>query len=142
MKPETSYGNSRFDFYVETPDKKIFIEVKGVTLELDNVVLFPDAPSERAVKHVEELTEAAANGYETYVLFVIQMQDVNYFVPNRVMQSAFAEALIRATEAGVHILAYDCSVEPDSMEIRNSVEVRLGEDEIFAKLPITHPSSF
>lgn len=134
VRPETKFGNSRFDFYAETPDKKIFIEVKGVTLELDNVVLFPDAPSERAVKHVEELIEAATNGYETYVLFVIQMQGVDYFVPNRVMQSAFAEALIRAKEAGVHILAYDCTVEPDSMELRNAVEVRLGEDAIFEQL--------
>ncbi len=140
VRPETKYGNSRFDFYAETLEKKIFIEVKGVTLEVDDVVLFPDAPSERAVKHVEELIEAATNGFETYVIFVIQMQNVKYFVPNKVMQPAFADALIRAKKAGVNILAYDCIVEPDGMEIRNEVEVRLGEDEIFHKIVSQSPS--
>ena len=134
VRPETTYGSSRFDFYAETPDRKIFLEVKGVTLEAEDVVLFPDAPSERAVKHVEELIEATKNGYETYILFVIQMQDVKYFVPNKVMQPEFAEVLVRAKKAGVKILAYDCMVEPDSMKIHKEVEVRLGDDPIFEKI--------
>lgn len=125
VRPETKFGNSRFDFYVETADKKIFIEVKGVTLEQDNVVLFPDAPSERALKHVSELMAAKEKGYEVYVLFVVQMENVKYFTPNRATQPAFAEALLQAQEAGVHILAYDCVVTPDSMEIQNPVEVKL-----------------
>ena len=80
LRPETKFQNSRFDFYVETKDKKIFIEVKGVTLEQQNVVLFPDAPSQRAVKHVNELTEAVQQGFEAYVILVIQMENVEYFI--------------------------------------------------------------
>ncbi|MBQ9135986.1 MAG: A/G-specific adenine glycosylase [Lachnospiraceae bacterium] len=129
VRPETKFGNSRFDFYVETSDKKIFIEVKGVTLEQDNVVLFPDAPSERALKHVAELMAAKEKGYEVYVLFVVQMDGVKYFTPNRITQPEFADVLIQAKEAGVNILAYDCVVTPDSMEIQNPVEVRLAAKE-------------
>lgn len=132
LRPETVYGSSRFDFYLEAGGKKIFMEVKGVTLEEDNVVQFPDAPSERALKHVEELIAAAADGYETYIFFVIQMQDVSYFTPNRRTQPAFAEALFRAEQAGVHIVAYDCLVEPDGMVIGKPVPVVL-EPEIFEK---------
>lgn len=125
VRPETTYGGSRFDFYVETESEKIFIEVKGVTLENDNVVMFPDAPSERAVKHVRELMEAKAAGYETYILFVIQMTDVSYFCPNEETHAAFAQVLRQAEEAGVHIIAYDCNVWEEGMTIRNPVEVRL-----------------
>lgn len=125
LRPETVYGSSRFDFYLEAGGKKIFMEVKGVTLEEDNVVRFPDAPSERALKHVEELIAAKAEGYEAYVLFVVQMQDVSYFTPNRRTQQAFAEALLKAKKAGVHIVAYDCLVEPDGMMIGKPVPVIL-----------------
>lgn len=128
VRPETRYGSSRFDFYIEAGGRKIFMEVKGVTLEQDNVVLFPDAPSERAVKHVEELAAAAGEGCEAYVLFVVQMADVDYFIPNRSTHPAFAEALLRAEEAGVRILAYDCLVEADGMEIHKPVEVRLQQE--------------
>ncbi|MGN0432073.1 MAG: A/G-specific adenine glycosylase [Lachnospiraceae bacterium] len=131
VRPETKFGNSRFDFYVEAEDKKVFIEVKGVTLEQDNVVLFPDAPSERALKHITELMEAKEKGYEAYVLFVVQMENVRYFTPNRSTQPAFADILLRAEEAGVHILAYDCMVTPNSMEIQHPVEVRLNEERNF-----------
>lgn len=125
VRPETKYGNSRFDFYLEAGGRKIFLEVKGVTLERDNVVLFPDAPSERAVKHVEELIAAGREGYEVYILFVVQMENVAYFTPNRETQPEFADALIAAKEAGVHILAYDCLVTPQEMRIHEPVEVRL-----------------
>lgn len=125
VRPETKYGNSRFDFYVETENEKIFMEVKGVTLENDNVVRFPDAPSDRAVKHVQELIEAKQAGYRVFVLFVIQMEGVKYFTPNRDTHPAFADALIRAAESGVEVLAYDCMVMADSMEIGKAVPVYL-----------------
>lgn len=127
VKPETTYCNSRFDLYVETGDKrKIFIEVKGVTLEENGVVRFPDAPSERAVKHLEELGHAVKEGYEAYVFFVIQMKGVHYFTPNRDTHPAFCDALKRAQAAGVHVLAYDCEVSADSIEVNEEVPVVLG----------------
>lgn len=125
VRPETVYGNSRFDFYIETKTDKIFMEVKGVTLEEQGVVRFPDAPSERAVKHVEELVQAKKEGYLAYVMFVIQMTDVAYFTPNRDTHPEFAHALEKAAQEGVRILAYDCSVTPDSMTIRSQVPVRI-----------------
>ncbi|MCM1136505.1 MAG: A/G-specific adenine glycosylase [Clostridium sp.] len=133
VKPEVKYRNSRFDFYVETPEEKAFIEVKGVTLEQDDVVLFPDAPSERAVKHVKELAEAAGEGYKAYVILVIQMENVKYFTPNRQTQPEFADALIRARREGVQTLAYDCHVTPDSMTVEKAVPVKLSELEIAAE---------
>ena len=125
VRPETTYGNSRFDLYVEAGDSRIFIEVKGVTLEEDGVCRFPDAPSYRAVKHMEELVRAKKEGYETYVFFVIQMKDVRYFTPNTDTHPAFAEALKKAAAAGVKILAYDCEVTSDSITIREPVDVVL-----------------
>lgn len=125
IRPETIYKNSRFDFYVETTKEKIFIEVKGVTLEQEDVALFPDAPSERALKHVNELIGAVKEGYKAYVLFVVQMKNVKYFTPNRITQPAFANALSAAREAGVEVLAYDCQVEPGSMKVDMPVPVRL-----------------
>lgn len=125
VRPETTYGNSRFDFYIETTQDKIFMEVKGVTLEQENVVLFPDAPSERAVKHVYELIEAVKAGYQTYIMFVVQMKGTSYFIPNRETQPEFADALIEARKAGVKILAYDCLVTEDSMVIDQPVPVYL-----------------
>jgi len=125
VRPETKYGNSRFDFYVETEREKIFIEVKGVTLENDGVVRFPDAPSDRAVKHVQELIEAKHAGYRVFVLFVVQMEDVKFFTPNRDTHPAFADALAQASEKGVEVRAYDCSVLADSMEIGKVIPVYL-----------------
>ena len=123
IRPETTYGNSRLDFYIETGREKIFMEVKGVTLEEEGEVRFPDAPSERAVKHVEELIRARQEGYGAYILFVIQMKDVNYLVPNIATHPEFAEALQKAERAGVKILAYDCRVTPDSLTIADAVPV-------------------
>ncbi|MBQ7934441.1 MAG: A/G-specific adenine glycosylase [Lachnospiraceae bacterium] len=125
VKPETFYGQSRFDFYVETPDEKIFIEVKGVTLEEDGVVRFPDAPSERAIKHMEELVEASRKGYRAMVIFVIQMEGVKYFTPNRDTHAAFGDALTVAQKAGVEVYAFDCKVTPDTLEINSSVPVSM-----------------
>ena len=123
IKPEKTYRQSRFDLYVEEGDRKIFVEVKGVTLENDGVVKFPDAPTERGVKHLNELCEAVQDGYEAYVFFVIQMKGVKYFTPNMKTHAAFGEALRAAKEKGVHILAYDCKVGKDSIEIGKEVPV-------------------
>lgn len=132
LKPETTFGESRFDFYIEEADnnggsRKIYMEVKGCTLEEDGVGSFPDAPSERAVKHVRELIKAREAGFEAYLLFVVQMDRVDYVVPNRRTQPEFAEVLLEARRAGVQIIAMDCLVTADSMEIRNPLPVYLSE---------------
>jgi len=125
IKPECKYGNSRFDFYLEKGKRKIFLEVKGVTLEDNGVVLFPDAPTERGVKHVQELIHCHANGFETYILFVVQMEHAFYFTPNRATHPQFADALQEAQKAGVQLLAYTCNVTPDEMKIDKELEIRL-----------------
>ncbi len=118
VRPETAFGGSRFDFYVESASgRRAFVEVKGVTLEREGAAAFPDAPSERAVKHVEELAEACRQGYEAYLLFVVQMKGVRFVEPNWDTQPAFGEALKEARRAGVRLLAYDCLVREDGMEI-------------------------
>ena len=124
---ERKYGNSRFDIYVESPERKAFIEVKGVTLEENNIVRFPDAPTERGLKHVEELAECMQDGYEAYLLFVIQMKDVRKFQPNWNTHHRFGDALKAAREAGVRILAMDCMIGEDFMRIQDHVEVDLEE---------------
>ena len=123
--PEKKYGDSRFDFYIEDGERKAFMEVKGVTLENDGVCAFPDAPTERGVKHIRELIKCMEEGYEAYILFVIQMSPVKYLKPNDVTHKAFGDALREAKKAGVHVLARDCKITIDSMEIMNEVEVRL-----------------
>ena len=128
VRREKTYGNSRFDLYVESEERKAFIEVKGVTLEENNIVRFPDAPTERGIKHLYELMKAAADGYEAYLLLVIQMKGVTRFEPNWDTHREFGETLQKAQKAGVHILAYDCLVEPDRMEIQDPVPVRLERD--------------
>lgn len=125
VRPETKYGDSRFDFYVEADGKRHFIEVKGVTLEENGVVRFPDAPTQRGVKHLEELIRAHEQGYESWVCFVIQMADAVRFEPNDVTHPEFGAALRRAEQAGVHILALECLVTPNRLEIRRSVPVCL-----------------
>ena len=124
---ERKYGNSRFDIYVESPERKAFIEVKGVTLEENNIVCFPDAPTERGLKHVEELAECMQDGYEAYLLFVIQMKDVRKFQPNWNTHHRFGDALKAARETGVRILAMDCMIGEDFMRIQDPVEVDLEE---------------
>jgi len=125
IRPETRYGNSRFDFYVEANGKGRFIEVKGVTLEENGVVRFPDAPTERGVKHLEELIQATQEGYECWVCFVIQMSGVKHFEPNDVTHPQFGVALRRAARAGVHVLALECRVERDSLTISGTIPVHL-----------------
>ena len=126
IRREKKFGNSRFDIYYERKGGiKGFIEVKGVTLEDNDVVRFPDAPTERGLKHIYELIEAHKEGYEANILFVIQMENVKYFEPNYITHAAFGEALKAAKAAGVNIYAVDCKVTEDSVCARNPVEVRL-----------------
>ena len=125
LKGEYSHGDSRFDFSFMKDGKRCFLEVKGVTLEHDGVCAFPDAPTERGVKHLRGLTKLAREGYGTYVLFVIQMADVKYLHPNDVTDPAFGAALREAAAAGVTVLAVDCAVTEDTMEIRLPLLVKL-----------------
>ena len=125
IKPETTFGDSRFDFSFIKDGKLCFLEVKGVTLENDGVCAFPDAPTLRGAKHLRELTHLCQEGYGAYVLFVIQMESVQYLHPNDATDPAFGAALREAAAAGVQILAYDCTVTPDTMNIHTPVEVRL-----------------
>lgn len=124
VRPETTFHNSRFDFLIQSLDgRKAFVEVKGVTLERDNIAYFPDAPSDRAVKHIEELIEAVSEGYEAYLIFVIQMKEIKHVEPNWVMQPEFGAALQKARNAGVHILSYDCIVAPDTLKLDLQIPV-------------------
>ena len=125
IKREHTYKDSRFDCYVETETDKIFVEVKGVTLEENGCVRFPDAPTERGIKHIKGLVDAVENGYKAAVFFVIQMEDVISFSPNYETQPQFGRTLKDAEKAGVKILAYSCKVTPDSLEIDKAVPVIL-----------------
>lgn len=126
LRPEQTFGNSRFDFYGETgQNEKWFLEVKGVTLEENGVVRFPDAPTQRGAKHLRELCRCAELGYHACVLFVIQMKGVKYFEPNTATDPDFSEALRFAASHGVRLLAYDCLVTPNSMVLDKPVEIRL-----------------
>lgn len=125
LKAEQKHGDSRFDFYWEAGDRRGFVEVKGVTLEQDGVVYFPDAPTERGVKHLNGLSACLEEGYEAAVCFVIQMADVDHFSPNDITHPAFGDALRAAAKTGVQVLVLDCRVEPGRLEIGGPVEVRL-----------------
>ena len=125
VRPEVRYGASRFDFRLETDEKTHFVEVKGVTLEENGVVRFPDAPTERGVKHLKELQAAAAAGYGAHAVFVIQMEDVEHFAPNDKTHAAFGEALREAARNGVQIHAFWCRVTPDSLTIAGRTPVEL-----------------
>jgi sugar fermentation stimulation protein len=125
IQREKTYGNSRFDIYLETPKKKVFIEVKGVTLEEDDIAMFPDAPTTRGIKHIKELTKSIEEGYEAYVIFVIQMDGIIKFKPNDKTHPEFGQALREARRQGLNILAYDCSIEPDRIKMKSEVAVEL-----------------
>ena len=125
IKSEAKYGSSRFDFYVDTGNRKIFIEVKGVTLEENGVSMFPDAPTERGIKHLKELSHCLSDGYEANVVFVVQMSGTRYFTPNNKTHPAFGETLVVAEKAGVKVSAFDCVVTENSLAISKSVMVKL-----------------
>ena len=125
IRREVTKGNSRFDFCIKQGEETTFLEVKGVTLENDGIASFPDAPTERGVKHIEELIALKQQGYGAAILFVIQMKGVSVFRPNDKTHKAFGDALRRAEEAGVSIYAYDCIVTPETMTIDQPVKVEL-----------------
>ncbi len=125
MKPEKKYGNSRFDIYVESKQEKAFIEIKGVTLENKGVAVFPDAPTERGLKHIYELADCVKHGYKAYLLFVLQFEGAKYLIPNDDTQPEFRQALKAAREADVKILAYECKVEQDMICITKQVEIKI-----------------
>ena len=125
IKPECKYENSRFDFYAESGEEKYFIEVKGVTLEENGIVMFPDAPTERGVKHINELVKCTEEGYGAYIIFVVQMENVTYFTPNIKTHRAFADTLKFAEEQGVKVICVDCEVKENEMKIKNFVDVVL-----------------
>lgn len=125
LRPETTWGDSRFDFYWEAGGRRGFVEVKGVTLEEDGHACFPDAPTERGVKHLNELVRCQTDGYEAAVCFVIQMAGMKDFAPNDRTHPAFGDALRRAVQAGVRIMARECAVTPDSLTIGAAVPVLL-----------------
>lgn len=126
VQPEKKYGASRIDFYIETQEQeKILLEVKGVTLEQEGICMFPDAPTERGIKHIKELEKSIKEGYQAYILFVIQMKGMTEFRPNDMTHKAFGEALRHAVKKGVHVLAYDCVVTENHMWIDAPVKVVL-----------------
>ena len=125
LKAEYTHGDSRFDFSFLKDGRRCFLEVKGVTLENSGICAFPDAPTERGVKHLKGLTELAMQGFGAYVLFVIQMADVKYLHPNDTTDPAFGNALREAAATGVQVLAMDCAVTENTMVIGKPVEVRL-----------------
>lgn len=117
IKPECKYGDSRFDFYLEAGDRKIFIEVKGCTLEIDGIGYFPDAPTQRGAKHLRELIKAKEEGYDAYIAFVIAMENISKVYPNEATDKAFASDFKRAVDAGVKVLYLSCSVTKDELTI-------------------------
>ena len=123
IRREVFFGDSRFDLFVQEGEKKSFIEVKGVTLERDGIAMFPDAPTKRGCKHIHELIRAAKEGFDAYLIFVIQMKGVSAFVPNGETDPDFAAALLEAKQSGVKILAYDCLVEPQSIILDGAVPI-------------------
>ena len=125
LKPEVSYGDSRFDFYLETKNERIFVEVKGVTLEQDGIVMFPDAPTERGVKHLKGLRRAVKDGYGAMVVFVVQMEQAHLFCPNRKTHPAFAEELKHAKDDGVIVCALNCKVFPNEIFAIGDIEVKI-----------------
>ena len=117
IRPETVYGDSRLDLYAEAEGRRIFAEVKGVTLEENGVAMFPDAPTERGLKHVRELIRAVNEGYEAYLVFVIQMSGCRIFTPNKATDPALSSAIREAYDSGVKILCLSCDVTEDSLKI-------------------------
>lgn len=126
IRPETKYGDSRFDFYLEdVSGRRAFAEVKGVTLEFDGHASFPDAPTERGARHLRELMKAKAEGYLAYVIFVIQMKPMLDFSPNEEHDLVFSRALREADKSGVRIVAYDCKVTADSLVTDKQIKIVL-----------------
>ena len=125
LRGETTFGNSRFDYYWEDSGKRGFVEIKGVTLETKGVVRFPDAPTERGVKHLEELMAAKAAGYEAAVCFIVQMEGMDHLEPNDATHPAFGEALRKCAAAGVAVFALECETAPGYVKAVREIPVKL-----------------
>ncbi|HQL36415.1 MAG TPA: DNA/RNA nuclease SfsA [Bacillota bacterium] len=130
VKREVSYQNSRFDLFLKKHEESgksesCYIEVKGVTLEEDGVAMFPDAPTERGARHLKELADARKEGYRAAVIFLVQMENIKYFTPNKLMDVGFYEALAYAHSEGVEVLSYNCRVSEKEIVIDERVEVVL-----------------
>jgi len=124
IHPEHTYGDSRIDFFAKSGDVKKLMEVKGVTLERNGLALFPDAPTERGLKHVKELEASLKDGYESYVMFLMQMRGPTVFSPNYEMHEEFALEVEKAYASGVRVLAYDCEVTEDSISLGRPIKVK------------------
>lgn len=126
IKRESNFGNSRFDFYLEDiSGQKAYVEVKGVTLEDDGLARFPDAPTQRGVKHINELVKAREAGYKAYLLFLVQMNNIEYVLPNWVTHPGFGEAIEAAMEKGLNVVAYNCIVERDMLKANEPILFKL-----------------
>jgi sugar fermentation stimulation protein A len=123
LKREVSYGNSRFDIYYEKGDDKGFVEVKGVTLEVDGLSMFPDAPTKRGTKHVLELIKTVKEGYKSYIFFLIQIEGIGFFTPNEIMDKDFTKALLLAKKEGVNMLAYNSIITPNQISLGEKVRI-------------------
>jgi sugar fermentation stimulation protein A len=130
VKREVSYQSSRFDLFLKSNEKSniddsCFIEVKGVTLEIDQIAKFPDAPTERGARHLRELAAARKEGYRAIILFLVQMESIKHFTPNKLMDVQFAEALKYAHDNGVEILSYDCKLSESEIIVNRKIPVIL-----------------
>lgn len=125
LRPEYSWGSSRFDFCAMDGERRLLIEVKGVTLEIDGGAYFPDAPTDRGLRHINELILARSQGWECFMVFIIQMEGVDFFAPNDIIHPQFGQALRRAQANGVKIIARDCTVEPGRVCIKDEIPVML-----------------
>lgn len=121
IRPEYTYGASRIDFYMEKGEEKFLMEVKGCTLEIDGIGYFPDAPTERGVKHLRELTKAVEAGYRCFVAFVVQMEGINEVRANVATHKEFGQALEEAKDAGVQVLCLGCKVTEDTLEVNREI---------------------
>ena len=124
VKSEVKYKNSRFDFFIENDNKKAYVEIKGVNLEEDNIALFPDAPTLRGIKHINELIKLKKKGFDTYLIFIILFKEPDFFTPNP-LDDNFTKALNKAKEEGVNILAFDCNVYEKEIKINKKIKVIL-----------------
>lgn len=125
VKPEYRYGSSRIDFYFERQGERHLVEIKGVTLEENGICRFPDAPTDRGARHLEELARAVGEGFHAWACFVVQMKGMRWLEPNEKTDPAFAKALRKAAAAGVGVRAFCCQVYPDGLEIKSELPVRL-----------------
>lgn len=130
IRPEVAFGGSRLDFFYEEAGRETYAEVKGVTLDKGGIAMFPDAPTERGVRHMGELVRCVEEGYRALAVFVVQKPGVRAFTPNENMDSAFARAVREAAARGVAVRCFGCRVGTDSLEIDAPIPVYMNRDAI------------